>query len=114
MVKHYLMVQLWRVQQSYSLLSLLIWGVLITFTSWTVLKDVWADFLGRFGIQLSAPGAVAAGLLVIFLAVYAILFAFGVVYDKYLKLWRAQRHVSHERKPYHPGELMVEENLMWE
>src|SRR2546428_6279248 len=102
MVKHYLMVQLWRFQQSYSLLSLLIWGILITFTSWTVLKDVWADFLARFGIPLSAPGAVAAGLLVIFLGVYAILFAFGVVYDKYLKLWREPPPLAYEPDTHNP------------
>lgn len=113
MVKRYIMVQLWRVQQSYTLLSLLIWGVLITFTSWTVLKDVWADFLGRFGISLSAPGAVAAGLIVIFLSVFIILYAFGVVYDKYLKLWREQLDVSYERNPYTREKLMVKEILMW-
>jgi len=113
MVKHYLMVQLWRFQQSYSLLSLLIWGILITFTSWTVLKDVWADFLGRFGVQLSAPGAVAAGLLVIFFGVYIILYGFGVVYDKYLKLWQEQLDVTYERNPCTREKLMVNEILMW-
>lgn len=113
MVKRYLMVQLWRVQQSYTLLSLLIWGILITFTSWTVLKDVWQDILGRFGIPLSAPGAVASGLLVIFICVFVILYTFGVVYDKYLKLWREQLDVSYERNPYTREKLMVKEILMW-
>ena len=113
MVKRYIMVQLWRVQQSYTLLSLLIWGVLITFTAWPILSPVWQDFLGRLGVPLSAPGAVAAGLLVIFLSVYVILYAFGVVYDKYLKLWREQLDVSYERNPYTREKLMVKEILMW-
>ncbi len=113
MVKRYLMVQLWRVQQTYTLLSLLIWGIVITFTAWPILDDVWADILGRFGISMNQPGAVASGLLVMFVGVYAILYAFGVVYDKYLKLWREQLDVSYERNPYTREKLMVKEILMW-
>ncbi len=113
MVKRSFMVQLWRVQQSYTLLSLLIWGVLITFTAWPILSPVWQDILARFGVPLNTPGAVAAGLLVIFLGVYVVLYAFGVVYDKYLKLWREQLDVTYERNPYTREKLMVKEILMW-
>ncbi|OGS60511.1 MAG: hypothetical protein A3K59_02155 [Euryarchaeota archaeon RBG_19FT_COMBO_69_17] len=113
MVKRSFMVQLWRIQQSYILLALLIWGVLITFTAWPILSPVWQDILGRFGVPLSAPGAVAVGLLVIFFGVYVVLYTFGVVYDKYLKLWREQLDVTYERNPYTREKLMVKEILMW-
>jgi len=111
-VKRSFMVQLWRIQQSYTLLSLLIWGVLITFTAWPILSPVWQDILIRFGVPLSTPGAVAAGLLVIFFGVYVVLYTFGVVYDKYLKLWREQLDVTYERNPYTREKLMVKEILM--
>jgi hypothetical protein len=113
MVKRFLMVQLWRIQQSYTLLSLLIWGVIITFTSWAVLEAIWADVLQRFGISMSAPGAVASGLAVIFICVFTLLYAVGVIYDKYLRLWREQLDVSVEKNPYTQEKLMVKEILMW-
>ena len=113
MVKRFVMVQIWRIQQSYILLSLLIWGIIITFTSWTVLKDVWADILQRFGISMGAPGAVASGLAVIFICVFTLLYIIGVIYDKYLRLWREQLDVSVEKNPYTQEKLMVKEVLMW-
>jgi hypothetical protein len=113
MLKRRFMVQLWRIQQSYTLLSLVIWGVLITLTAWPILDDLWADFLEIFGIPFNAPGAIALGLGIIFVAVYVVLFAFGIVYDKVLRLWREQLDVSYERNPYTRDKLMVKEVLMW-
>ncbi|HEY5605780.1 MAG TPA: hypothetical protein VIL45_04565 [Thermoplasmata archaeon] len=114
MVKRYVMLQLWRVQQSYVLLSLLLWGLVITFTAYPVVGSVWLGFLeDRFGISPSTPGIVAATLVLIFLSAFGFLFTLGVIYDKYLRLWREQLDVAYERNPYTREKLMVKEILLW-
>ncbi len=114
MVKRYLMIQLWRIQQSYTLLSLFLWGAVLTFTAYPIIKEPWLRFLdATFGIPADAPGVVAGTLLLIFLLIYGVLFAFGLVYDKYLRLWREQLDVSVERNPYAREKLMVKEILQW-
>ena len=114
MVKRYLMIQLWRIQQSYTLLSLFLWGAVLTFTAYPIIKEPWLRFLeGSFGIRAEAPGVVAGTLFLIFFLIYFTLFIFGLVYDKYLRLWREQLDVSVERNPYAREKLMVKEILQW-
>ncbi len=114
MVKRFVMLQLWRIQQSYTLFSLLLWGILITLTALPVIGPVFLRFLeDRFGIPASAPGAVALTLILIFASVYLFLYILGVIYDKYLRLWREQLDVAYERNPYTREKLMVKEILLW-
>jgi len=110
MAKRFLMTQLWRVQQSYAILSLVLWGIVITLTAFPLVFP----FLQRiFGFPENAPGAVAVTLVSLFISVFALLFSFGVVYDRYLRLWREQLDVTYDRNPYTREKLMVKEILMW-
>ena len=110
MAKRFVMTQLWRIQQSYTLLSLGLWGIVIALTAFPFA----ATLLSRqFGFDPSTPGFVAAVLVLLFLAVFSFLFAFGVVYDKYLRLWREQLDVAVERNPYAREKLSPKEILMW-
>jgi len=110
MAKRFFMTQLWRIQQSYTLLSLVLWGIVIALTAFPFV----GSFLQhQFGFDPAAPGFVAATLILLFLAVFAGLFSFGVVYDKYLRLWREQLDVMVEKNPYAREKLSPKEILMW-
>jgi hypothetical protein len=110
--KRFLMTQLWRIQQSFTLLSLLLWGVVISLTAYPVISPVWLPFLqDRFGIPLP-PGLIALTLVLLFLAVFGGLFTIGIVYDKYLQLWREQLDVAVMRNPYAREKLSPKEILM--
>ncbi len=113
MVKRFVMTQLWRIQQSYTLLSLLLWGIVISLTAYPVIAPLWLPFLQDRGIPASTPGVIALTLLLLFLAIYGVLFLFGVVYDKYLRLWREQLDVAVDRNPYAREKLSPKEVLMW-
>lgn len=114
MVRHTFMLQLWRFQQSQALLGLLLWSILLTVTSFDILKPVLLGFLdAQVGIPADAPGAVFVSLLIIFVVVVSSLFAFGVVYDKYLGLWREQTDVLVARNPYTKERLTAKEILTW-
>ncbi len=114
MVKHSFMLQLWRFQQSQALLGLLLWSLLLTVTSFDVLKPVLLGFLNRqFGIPPDAPGAVFISLLIIFVAIVSSLFIFGYIYDNYLRLWREQSDVAIDRNPYTRERLTAKEILTW-
>jgi len=110
MVKRFIMTQLWRIQQSYTFLSLVLWGVVIALTAFPF---VGAFLQHQFGFDPAAPGFVAATLILLFLTVFAGLFSFGVVYDKYLRLWREQLDVMVEKNPYAREKLSPKEILMW-
>src|SRR2546426_3304046 len=104
MVKRFFMTQLWRIQQSYTLLSLILWGIVIVTTSFPIISPIWFPFLARFGISATAPGVVAVTLVLMFFLVFGSLYSFGFVYDRYLRLWREQLHASLRKKPHPPGE----------
>ncbi len=110
MAKRYLMTQLWRIQQSYALLSLILWGVVIALTA---NPFVLPYLQHNLGVDPTAPGVVAATLFIVFIGVFGLLFAFGVIYDKYLKLWREQLDVAVDKNPYTKEKLSVKEILMW-
>jgi len=110
MAKRFLMTQLWRVQQSYTLLSLVLWGVVIALTA----NPIILPYLQRnLGVDPGGAGVVALSLVLVFVGVFAILFVFGVIYDKVLHLWRDQLDVTYDRNPYTREKLMVKEILMW-
>jgi len=110
MAKRFLMTQLWRIQQSYTLLSLGLWGIVISLTAFPFISQF---VQGKFGVDYTAPGVVAITLILLFLAVFTALFLFGVIYDKYLRLWREQLDVAVERNPYAREKLSPKEILMW-
>jgi hypothetical protein len=113
MAKRFLMTQLWRIQQSYTLLSLFLWGIVIAFTAFPIVSPVWFPFLARFGIPATAPGVVALTLILLFFLIYGSVYAFGFVYDRYLRLWREQLDVAMEKNPYAREKLAPKEILMW-
>src|SRR2546428_13120119 len=104
MVKRFFMTQLWRIQQSYTLLSLILWGIVIVTTSFPIISPIWFPFLARFGISATTPGAVAVTLVLMFFLVFGSLYTFGFVYDRYLRLWRGELHLSAPEKPHSPRE----------
>jgi len=110
MAKRFLMTQLWRIQQSYTLLSLGLWGIVISLTAFPFISQF---VQCKFAVDCTAPGVVAITLILLFLAVFAALFLFGVIYDKYLRLWREQLDVAVERNPYAREKLSPKEILMW-
>ena len=67
----------------------------------------------KAGFDPTAPGFVAVTLIFLFLVVFAGLFLFGVVYDKYLRLWREQLDVMVEKNPYAREKLTPKEILTW-
>src|SRR2546427_8663247 len=99
MAKRFMMTQLWRIQQSYTLLSLILWGIVIAFTAFPVVSPVWFPFLARFGISATTPGVVALTLILLFLLIYGSVYAFGFVYDRYLRLWRGRDRVRRQEEP---------------
>src|SRR3989337_4232417 len=110
MVKRDLMLQLGREQQSMTLLSLILWAIVISLTALPIINPVWLRFLeDRFGIPPNAPGVVALTLVLIFLGVFAFLISVGLIYDKYLKLWREQLDAAYERNPSNPEKLLVKD-----
>ena len=113
MVKRFFMTQLWRIQQSYTLLSLILWGIVIAFTAFPIISPVWFPFLARFGISATTTGIVALTLILLFLLIYGSLYAFGFVYDRYLRLWREQLDVAVEKNPYANEKLSPKEIMMW-
>src|SRR2546426_1402114 len=110
MAKRSLMTQLWRIQQSYTLLSLFLWGAVISLTATTYVLPYEQR---QLGIDPSAPGIVAATLILLFLAVFAALFLFGVVYDRYLRLWRGQLGGAPQRNPKPPQKRVGSGSLFW-
>ena|SRR5437773_6381242 len=104
------MTQLWRVQQSYALLSLFLWAAVISLTAAAYILPFEQR---QLGIDPSTPGVIAATLILLFAAVFGGLFLFGVVYDRYLRLYRDQLDVAYDRNPYAREKLMVKEILMW-
>ncbi len=110
MAKRFLMTQLWRIQQSYALLSLFLWAAVISLTATAYILPFEQR---QLGIDPGTPGVIAATLLLLFLAVFGGLFLFGVAYDRYLRLWRDQLDVAYDRNPYAREKLMVKEILMW-
>jgi len=110
MAKRFLMTQLWRIQQSYAILSLVLWGIVITLSAFPI---VFPCFHRNLGGSENAHGAVAATLLLLFVGIFVLLFGFGIVYDRYLRLWREQLDVTYDRNPYTREKLMVKEILLW-
>ena len=114
MVKHGFMLALWRFQQSQAILGLVLWGILLTTSSFYIVWPLLSDYFVRwFGIQPNDPGAVLLGLAVLFALIMSTLFAFGFIYDKYLRLWREQSDVAIDRNPYTKERLTTKEILTW-
>src|SRR2546427_10075119 len=113
MVKRYFMTQLWRIQQSYTLLSLILWGIVIAFTAFPIISPVWFPFLARFGISATTTGIVALTLILLFLLIYGSLYAFGFVYDRYLRLWREKLDAAAPKNPDAHEKVTPQESKQW-
>jgi len=114
MVKHAFMLTLWRFQQTQAILGLVLWGILLTTTSFPIVWPLMSNYLESwFGIQASEPGAVLFGLTILFAFIVSVLFVFGLIYDKYLRLWREQADVAIDRNPYTRERLTAKEILTW-
>jgi len=114
MVKHAFMLVLWRFQASQAILGLVLWGILLTLSAFPIVWPRLSEFfVNVFGIQPNDPGAVFLGLALLFGLIMSALFVLGVVYDKYLRLWREQWDVAIDRNPYAKERLTAKEILTW-
>jgi hypothetical protein len=101
------MVQLWRVQQSYTIFGIVFWSLTITgiFYGYIAPKlDEW------FGIS---EENVLVGLILLFLIVLFGILGAGFLYDRVLRLWREQTIVAYERMPYAKELLTPKEIVLW-
>ena len=89
MIKKRLMELLWRMQQSQSIIGVLMWSLTLTGIFYPYLRD-------KFGL---APSNVLLPMMLLFLFILSMVVLIGVVFDK-LRFWREQNIVLAERNPY--------------
>jgi len=107
--KKSVMLMIWRFQQVYGILAILLWALLLTISAYD--KYVQPVFQTYLGIM---PNQVALGLTVCFLLVMVFLLLLGVIYDRILRLWVEQSIVNVERNPYLKYKLSARDLIMLE
>ncbi|MBN1677271.1 MAG: hypothetical protein JW880_01905 [Candidatus Thermoplasmatota archaeon] len=86
--KKWFMLQMWRLQQVAQVLTLVLLAVNLSLQLWGYIK--WrGEVLGSY-----------AGVFVIFLILAAVIYAFAIIWDMRLKMWREQTAVLIEKNPY--------------
>jgi len=109
LVKKGLMVQLWRIQQSQSLISLLFWAL-------TLAGVFYLSYFHRYFVDvlhIVSNDQVFIGTMILFLLVIGAFLLIGLIYDRTLKLWREQSDVAVERNPYTKERLMPKDIVVW-
>ena len=112
MVKKYLMVQIWRIQQSQVLISLVFWAL-------TLAGVFYYNYFRAFFIRLGLVSEVdnqtnnLIGTIYLFFIIVAAILLMGFIYDRYLKLWREQTDVAVERNPYSVERMQPKEIVQW-
>lgn len=94
-LKKSIMTTLWRVQQAQMVISIIFWSLTLTGIFYPYIR-------ARSLNDLIGPERVFLGMALIFLAVVALVLAFGYMYDR-LKFWREQITVAQERNPFSYG-----------
>jgi len=88
-VKKAMMELMWRMQQSQTIIGVLMWSLTLTGIFYPYLRD-------KFGLD---PKEVFLPMLLLFLFILAMVILIGVVFDK-LRFWKEQNIVLAERNPY--------------
>jgi len=112
MVKKYLMVQIWRIQQSQALISLFFWALTLAGVFYYNYFRNFFIFLGLVSREESQTNNLIGTIYLFFMIVLAILLL-GFIYDRYLKLWREQTDVAIERNPYSVERMQPKEIVQW-
>ena len=107
-VKKAVMTQVWRIQQSQIIISILFWALTLAGVFYVAYVHPWfVDLRVVRGDQVLLGTMI---LFVIFLVAFLIL---GFVYDRVFQLWKEQTIVAIERNPYSTDKLMPKEIVMW-
>ncbi len=88
-VKKSLMELMWRMQQSQTIIGVLMWSLTLTGIFYPYIRD-------KFGLD---PKDVFLPMLLLFLLILGMVILIGVVFDK-LRFWKEQNIVLAERNPY--------------
>ncbi len=88
-IKKSLMELMWRMQQSQTIIGVLMWSLTLTGIFYPYLRD-------KFGLD---PGNVLLPMMLLFLFILAMVVLIGVAFDK-LRFWKEQNIVLAERNPY--------------
>jgi predicted PurR-regulated permease PerM len=107
LAKKYLMVQIWRIQQSQALISIFFWALTLAGVYYL---SYFHPLFRSFGLPASE---VALGTIILFLCIVVGFLIIGVVYDKVLRLWREQTDVAVERNPYSVERMQPKEIVQW-
>lgn len=108
MVKKYLMVQIWRIQQSQAIISLFFWGL-------TLAGIFYPTYFHQHFVSLGLvrQSDYFLGTMILFLVIIVAFLLMGFIYDRSLKLWREQTDVAIERNPYSVERLQPKEIVQW-
>jgi hypothetical protein len=108
LVKKYLMVQIWRIQQSQAIISLFFWGL-------TLAGIFYPTYFHQHFVSLGLvrPSDYFLGTMILFLVIIVAFLLMGFIYDRSLKLWREQTDVAIERNPYSVERLQPKEIVQW-
>src|SRR5512137_599067 len=88
-IKKKLMELMWRMQQSQTIIGVLMWSLTLTGIFYPYLRD-------KFGL---APSNVLLPMVLLFLFILSMVVLIGIVFDK-LRFWKEQNIVVAERNPY--------------
>ena len=88
-IKKKLMELMWRMQQSQTIIGVLMWSLTLTGIFYPYLRD-------KFDLD---PGNVLLPMMLLFLFILGMVILIGVVFDK-LRFWKEQNIVLAERNPY--------------
>jgi hypothetical protein len=104
MVKMRVMTYLWRLQQSQLIVSMILWAVLLTLTSY--------QYVG-WRLQQFFFNSIYLGFLILFLIIFGFIILVGFAFDAIFKLWKEQSIVIAHRNPYLKERLYPKEVVMW-
>ncbi|MEM2869881.1 MAG: hypothetical protein QW379_05610 [Thermoplasmata archaeon] len=97
-VKKALMELMWRLQQSQSIIGLLMWSLMLTGIFYPYIRD-------KFKID---PANVLVPMLLLFLVIVVVILLVGIAFDK-MRFWKEQNIVIAERNPYTTYKLYPKE-----
>jgi len=106
--KKALMTQIWRIQQSQAIISILFWALTLAGVFYVAYVHPWFVDIG-----VVREDQVLLGTLILFLLFLAAFLILGFVYDNIFQLWKEQNVVAIERNPYASGRLMPKEIVLW-
>ena len=104
-LKKHFMIQVWRIQQSQMIISIVFWALTLTGIFYPYVD--WRLKIA-FGI-----GTATEGMILLFLLVITAILSFGFMYDRIFRLWKQQHTVAQERNPYARDKMTPKEILYW-